>query len=188
MIQHTGTWLFKPVLILFMILPVSFISGCAKFFNPDLHPQGVAVINPQKASGKWYEIASIPKGFATNCHCSYGEYQPLEKAIKATNYCRRGAANGPTSRASARLYPIPNTGNHKLLLKFSWPFQGEYWIIYMDPNYQYALSGTPSRRYLWITSKKPYLDQKTINKLKDIAKKQGYPVEKLKMTDQSCWQ
>jgi apolipoprotein D and lipocalin family protein len=33
-----------------------------------------------------------------------------------------------------------------------------YWILALDPDYQWALVGEPSRRYAWILSRTPSLD------------------------------
>ena len=46
----------------------------------------------------------------------------------------------------------------KLKVWFFWPFKGDYWIIDLDPDYQWAVVGVPSRKYLWILSRTPTLD------------------------------
>ena len=43
--------------------------------------------------------------------------------------------------------------NAKLKVTFFWPFYGDYWVIGLSPEYQYAIVGEPSRKYLWILSR-----------------------------------
>jgi apolipoprotein D and lipocalin family protein len=57
--------------------------------------------------------------------------------------------------------------------------EGNYWIIDLDPDYQTALVGTPDRRYLWILSRSPHLDEATYQRLVDAAQQLGFPVSEL---------
>jgi apolipoprotein D and lipocalin family protein len=57
--------------------------------------------------------------------------------------------------------------------------EGNYWIIDLDPDYQTALVGTPDRRYLWILSRSPHLDEATYQRLVDTAQQLGFPVSEL---------
>ena len=54
------------------------------------------------------------------------------------------------------------------------PFWGDYWIIGLDENYQWAIVGTPTRKYGWILSRIKKLDNQVLNKIFQILKEQGY--------------
>ncbi len=88
------------------------------------------------------------------------------------------------SVATAKAYP--DTTNSKLKVQFFWPFKGNYWILYVDNEYRYAVVGVPDRRYLWILSRTPTLPKSTYQQLVEIAQAQGYDVSRLRMTDQTC--
>jgi len=64
-------------------------------------------------------------------------------------------------------------------VQFFWPFAGNYWIIDLDADYQHALIGDPSRKYLWILSRTKTMDAATYNRLTDIAAKAGFDISKL---------
>ncbi len=73
-------------------------------------------------------------------------------------------------------YP-QNEGNSKLKVSFlpsglRWiPFtKGDYWVLRVDPNYQVALVGGPSHKYLWILSRSPQLDEATYQSYLQTAK------------------
>jgi apolipoprotein D and lipocalin family protein len=33
-----------------------------------------------------------------------------------------------------------------LIVEFFWPFKGDYWILTLDDDYQYAMVGHPSKK------------------------------------------
>lgn len=63
--------------------------------------------------------------------------------------------------------------------------KGDYWVLRVDPNYQVALVGGPSHKYLWILSRSPQLDEATYQSYLQTAKSYGYDVSKLVKTTQS---
>jgi apolipoprotein D and lipocalin family protein len=53
---------------------------------------------------------------------------------------------------------------------------GNYWILDLDPEYRTAMVGTPDRRYLWILSRTPQLEETTYRRLVERAQDLGYSV------------
>ncbi|HMW38503.1 MAG: lipocalin family protein [Saprospiraceae bacterium] len=49
--------------------------------------------------------------------------------------------------------PLTTTPNCKIRVK------GKYWINDLAPDYSYAVVGHPNRKYLWILSRTPQMDQ-----------------------------
>jgi apolipoprotein D and lipocalin family protein len=89
--------------------------------------------------------------------------------------------------AKGRARVVPNTRNTKLEVEFRWPFKGNYWIIGLAPEYQWAIVGVPSRKYLWILSREPQMEEEALREALEEARIKGYHLEGLRMTDQSCW-
>lgn len=67
---------------------------------------------------------------------------------------------------------------------FFWPFYGDYWILQLDPDYQYAIVGTPSRKYVWILSRTPVIPTQLLAQLIDDIRSLGYETDQLIMTKQ----
>jgi apolipoprotein D and lipocalin family protein len=67
-------------------------------------------------------------------------------------------------------------------LPFVW---GDYWIVELDRDYQYAMVGEPSRKYLWILSRRPEMDEATYAALTGRARDLGFDVSRLVRTPQS---
>jgi len=111
----------------------------------------VAYVDLDRYLGKWYEIASIPQWFQRGCVDSQAEYSKLSSSqIRVVNTCQ---VNGRSKVAKGKAWIADPESNAKLKVQFFWPFKGDYWIIELDADYQYAVVGEPGREALWILSK-----------------------------------
>ena len=72
-----------------------------------------------------------------------------------------------------------NKTNAKLKVQFFWPFKGDYWIIGLDEDYQYAIVSEPDRQYLWILSRSPTMDTQTLESLKENIREKGFDLNYL---------
>ncbi len=64
-------------------------------------------------------------------------------------------------------------------VEFFWPFAGDYWIIQLGENYEYAVVGSPKKNYLWILYRKPVMDEALYKKILAKLVGQGYDINKL---------
>ena len=55
----------------------------------------------------------------------------------------------------------------------------DYWVIALDPEYQWAMVGEPDREYLWILSREPTMDRALFDQLKAKAEAMGYDLSPL---------
>jgi apolipoprotein D and lipocalin family protein len=94
--------------------------------------------------------------------------------------------DGKLAVSAGRGYPVPGTGNSQLKVRFVWPFKSDYWIIALDEQYRYAMVGHPDKKYLWIMSRTPRMDEDVYQSLLNRALAKGYNVERLRRIDQSC--
>jgi len=51
---------------------------------------------------------------------------------------------------------------------------GDYWVIDLDRDYQYAVVGEPSRKYLWVLARTPMLADETLAAIKSRLAARGY--------------
>jgi apolipoprotein D and lipocalin family protein len=64
------------------------------------------------------------------------------------------------------------------------PFLGDYWIIGLDENYQWAVVGTPSRKYGWVLSRSFSLSEDTMTEIFSLLKSQNYNPADFEMSKQ----
>lgn len=55
----------------------------------------------------------------------------------------------------------------------------DYWVIALDPDYQWAMVGEPDRKYLWILSRSPQMQRAQLERLKAKAAEMGYDLSPL---------
>lgn len=161
------------------------VSATAAQINPSAEPKAVDAIDVQKYAGRWYEVSRLPMYFQRNCVSDVQAKYSLnaDKTIRVKNQCMNKEGELDVSEGVA--YP-QNDGNSQLKVSFlpkglRWvPFsRGDYWVLRVDEDYQVALVGGPSHRYLWLLSRTPDMDEAVIEDYLNTAKAQGYDLSEL---------
>lgn len=129
--------------------------------------------------GTWYEVGRYPNRFQQNCQGSSALYRLLPDGdIEVVNSCR-DRRDGRLRQAKGRAWIVDPASNARLKVSFFWPFRGDYWIIDLDRDYQYAVVGTPNRKYLWILSRTPTISDEAYGKICRGLAEQGYDCRNL---------
>ena len=146
--------------------------------------KAASFVEPQRYAGLWYEIAYLPTYFQIGCRCSMLNYTPLpnNKGIALTT-CFKG---NHVAVRKALIRPVDGSRYAKHKVQVFWPFQHDYWILYIDKHYRYALTGTPDHKYLWLLSRTPTIPRDIYYNILGLAAKQGYNLRKLRLTKQRC--
>ena len=55
----------------------------------------------------------------------------------------------------------------------------DYWVVDLDPDYQWAVVGGSSRKYRWILSRTPTMARSKYDAIVARAAQGGYPVDEL---------
>lgn len=170
-------WLVGALLVGVYLL----VSAC-KSSNPTLPV--VAQVDLNRYQGRWYEIASFPLRPQKNCTGTYAEYSLQGEYIKVYNHCI-DSTNGKVKDITGKAWPENKGDNARLLVQFFWPFKAPYHVIALDTaNYQYAMVGTPNRKYLWILCRQPQMELALRNALVRYASSLGFDTQKLLYTVQ----
>lgn len=145
--------------------------------------QTVATVDLPRYLGTWFEIANYPQRFQQGCTGTTATYTLRDDGdIRVVNRCRKGALDGPEDTAEGRARVVDTASNAKLEVTFFWPFWGDYWIIDLGAEYEYAVVGHPGRDYLWILSRTPTMDAAAYQGILARLKAKGYDLERLEMT------
>lgn len=143
----------------------------------------VSHVDLNRYLGTWYEIAAFPQDFQKGCTGSTAYYtQRDDGEIGVLNRCRKLSLDGEEKVAKGRARVVDRTTNAKLEVSFFRPFWGDYWIVDLGADYEYAVVGHPSRDYLWILSRTPTMDVAVYDAIVGRLRAQGYEVERLVRT------
>ena len=134
-------------------------GGCGAVYPPlDV----VEKVDLDRYAGRWYEIARYPNSFERDCVGATADYTPRDDGrIEVVNTCFESTLDGPERVVEGSARVADPTTNAKLRVTFFWPFEGDYWIIDLDEDYEYAVVGEPSRSFLWILSRTPQMEEDT---------------------------
>ena len=153
----------------------------------------VPSVDLSRYAGRWHEIARLPNKFQKDCAGEVAAtYSVLDEGrLQVVNECRRKSGQMARVRGEARLADKGGP-NSKLKVRFapSWlawlPFVwGDYWIVELCPDYSHALVGTPDRKYLWVLSRTPLIEEETYRRLTERAAAAGFDVSRLTKTRQA---
>ncbi len=134
--------------------------------------------------GTWYEIDRLPMRHEPEDATDVSAHYTLDEdgSIRVRNRCLRG---GELVEAIGQAKPI-DASNSRLEVSFlpeglRWiPFtRGDYWVILVDGGYTAALVGSPDRKYLWLLSREPRMDEITRQHYIAYARQQGFDVDRM---------
>lgn len=146
--------------------------------------QVVSSVDINRYTGVWYEIARFPHRFQKGCVESRATYTIRKDGkISVLNECYEGSDSGKLRSAKGKAWVVDTKTNAKLKVSFFWPFSGDYWIIDLGKDYEYAVIGHPGRKYLWILSRTKEIDHGTYDKILNRLIEQHYDISKLLKTN-----
>jgi len=145
--------------------------------------QTVPQVDLNRYMGKWYEIASYPQWFQKGCVASMATYTLRKDGdVDVLNQCREKTLDGKQKNAKGKAWVVDAKSNAKLKVRFFWPFSGDYWIIDLGADYEYAVVGHPKRNYLWILSRSRQMDPAVYEGILERLKQQHYDLTRLNTT------
>lgn len=162
-------------------LMVASVQAAASVAN-----QPVKHLELQRYLGEWHEIAHLPMFFQRKCVDDITATYDLRKdgRITVRNACRDQDGKMQVSDGVAKTLDHAPAGALKVRFAPGWlgwlpGVWADYWIIDLDPAYQWAVVGSPSHKYLWILSRSAGMNEELFDRLRQRARQRGYPVEKL---------
>lgn len=150
----------------------------------------VAAVDLQRYAGFWYEIARVPAWFQNQCaRRSIARYalRP-DGRIAVLNQCIKRNGNVEQAEGIARVVDRASKARLQVSLVslLGWrPFWGDYWVIGLDPDYRWAVVGSPDRRYGWILARTPALEPGTLETIGQVLEGNGYRRSSFVLTPQS---
>ena len=163
------------------------LAGMIAFAGTASGNTAVSQLELDRYVGQWHEIAHLPIFFQRNCvdRITATYTRKPDGTIQVDNACRN--KDGGMDRSIGVAKPVPGKAG-QLEVRFapdwlSWlpMVWADYWVIALDPEYRWAVVGGPSRKYLWVLSRTPTMKRELFERIKDDARRRGYPVEKLIM-------
>jgi apolipoprotein D and lipocalin family protein len=150
----------------------------------------VPLVELNRYVGGWYEIARIPNRFQRQCArhtiAQYG-LRP-DGRLSVLNQCIKRSGNVDQATGVAKVVDPLSSARLKVSLVsvLGWrPFWGDYWVIGLDDDYRWAVVGSPDRRYGWVLSRTPRLDEASMASIRELLGRQGFAWSRFELTNPS---
>lgn len=178
---------------LLLVLPLLLAApGHGELQAPD---RGTAVtpvpsLDLNRYAGHWYEIARIPNRFQRQCaRRTVARYQlRSDGRLGVLNQCVKRNGNVDQATGVARVIdPVSHSRLQVSLVSLlGWrPFWGDYWVIGLDPDYRWAVVGSPDRRYGWVLARTRALAAPAMADVAAVLVRNGYDPASFRITGDS---
>jgi apolipoprotein D and lipocalin family protein len=138
-------------------------------------------VDLEKMAGGWYIVANIPNWFEASLVGLYDIYSLRPDGDIAENfYTYSGTFNSPLKHYEVHDWVEPGSHNAKWRVQIFWPFNFAFWVLYVDPDYRYALFGYPDRSLGWIFSRRQTIDEATYQSMLERFRALGYETSKFR--------
>jgi apolipoprotein D and lipocalin family protein len=134
------------------------LTGCA---TPPA-TRTVAHVDLDRYLGRWYVIANVPYALERGKVASYDTYarRPDGRLDNIFTF-RKGTFAAPEKSWHGVAWVVDHKSDATWHVRFIWPFYATYLVLDLDPDYQWAVVGTPQRRLIWVLARQRQLDDAT---------------------------
>lgn len=168
--------------IVLLVIALFTASSLKALVHRRIERKTVSELDLERYMGTWYEIARLENRFERGMTAVTAQYRLLEdgtvEVINSGTCPKTGERKVALGRARKGRCP------GQLKVSFLGFFGAPYNVLDLGDNYEWALVGSSSYRYLWILSRTPKLDAVVVEQIKLRAREYGYDTEKLVMVDQ----
>ena len=164
----------RNIYSLFMVAYMMHMTSC---YAQGVDTSTVEDLDVKRYMGRWYEIARYDHRFERDLdHCeAFYTLEPTGKIgvrNSGINY-RTGLLKITDGKAKLGKYP------GQLRVSFFLFFYSDYNVLALGKDYDWALVGSKSPKYLWILSRTPSLPEKTLEHILAEAQARGYDTDRL---------
>ena len=145
-------------------------------------PDVVPTVDLDRYAGDWHEIAHSPNWFQSKCMQSLAHYEKIDDAhVSVFNTCYKANGGVSTIRGYATIQDPTVTA--KLLVRFKilglFPVKGEYWIVDLGKDYDYAVVSDSTRKSLFILSREAPMPKEKLDVILNSLSESGFRVDNL---------
>ncbi len=167
-----------------LVCLLALLSGCSTFQKTEPVPLAQRV-DLEKFIGEWYVIASMPTLIDRKAYNATKTYSRAERGINIHYHFTVDAFDGPERNYNTRaMVDNPGINTDWETGVFPWPFERDYKILHIEPDYSVAVVGHPNRKYLWILSRSKTIEDPVYSDIILYLQNLGWDVGKIRRIPQ----
>lgn len=145
--------------------------------------QSVSPFDLDTYLGLWFEIGRLPlrweEANASNITAEYslqddGRVRIDNRCLTSSGQPKQSVGQGTVVEGEPGQLTVTFLPKALRWLPFT---HGEYWVLKIDPNYTYALVGTPDLSHLWLLGRTSTIPGTVIDEYLSFAQQQGFDLE-----------
>lgn len=166
------------------------VAGCASIPRPGpvgnkAVPEPTKSVDLQRYMGRWYEQFRYEASFQKNMEAVVADYSVNDDgSVRVLNSGRKGGLQGKLKTSKGKAKVVDTATNAKLKVSFFGPFYGDYWVLDRGDNYEWAIVGEPSGRYLWALTREAHPSSDIKEILNRRVRELGYDTNLIRITQQ----
>lgn len=158
-------------------------SPMAKSSLPPLRT--VPHVDLDRYLGRWYVIANIPYFLEKGKVASYDTYTRRPDGRLGNDFTfRSGGFDAPEKTWHGVAWVTNPATNAEWKVRFLWPLTTTYLVLELDPDYRWAVVGTPNRQLAWVLARERSLAPEVYDAILTRAAAQGIPREAFALVPQ----
>jgi apolipoprotein D and lipocalin family protein len=159
-----------------LVFPVALLfTGCASFQNFGELPTPTEPVNLTRIDGVWHVQAYLPTIVDRNAYNSTFEFDLHRTGDLFLGYTFN--SGGPEGALKSYHFDVEIDDyrtNADWSLQLIWPFERDFRVIYVDPDYEVLVFGHPNRKYLYVLSRDFFITPELYEWIMDYVASLGY--------------
>lgn len=170
----------RAIAFIFLSILITACAAFERYRDTDVAMTSMAVFDPARYAGTWFEVASFPVPFQQGCRNTTATYGTTQSgALTVLNRCETDEGIETIGGTAT----VAGPGRLKVRLD-GVPFAADYWVLWVDDAYQTAVIGVPSGRAGWVLNRTPDITPDRLQAARDVLTFNGYDVSRLSLTPQ----
>lgn len=164
-------------------LATALSAGCASTPHAGDELKTAEHVDLEHFMGRWFIVSSIPNSSEKGRVGPYVEYAQLsDHRVDQTLYFYQTDFDHPLEK-KREIGTVVNVHSNAIWkTSFGEALFSDFRILYVDPEYRYAVIGRASRDYAWILARDKYIGDEDYQQLVSVLSEQGYdPTRVLKI-------
>jgi apolipoprotein D and lipocalin family protein len=138
-------------------------------------------VDVSRMYGGWYIIATIPNSFERGMVAPYDVYSARpDGGVREDFYAQRGGFGAKRRHFVVHDWVRPGSHGAHWRVQILWPINLPFLVLYVDPDYRYALFGEENRAVGWIYSRTPVVDDAAYAALLTHFAAEGYDTSRFR--------
>ncbi|MEM9159462.1 MAG: lipocalin family protein [Verrucomicrobiota bacterium] len=128
------------------------IGACSS--NKESNQKLADYVDLERFMGKWYVQGYTPTALDRNAWNPIERYELLDNGrIQTTYQFRKGGEDGKLKTYKPVGTVYDEESNAEWRMRFFGVINAAYYIVYVDPRYEFSIIGHPNKKYAWVMSR-----------------------------------